>query len=231
MPTDASRIRLILELRRAGIVDATVLAAIESVPRERFIPETFQDQAWEDIALPIGLGQTISQPRVVAMMTEALCVTKRHRVLEIGTGSGYQAAVLAHLCRRLYTIERHPALLARAEEILKALGFTNIVTRAGDGMAGWPELAPFDRILVTAAPRTPPQALLDQLSPAGGIMVIPMGETADSQHLWRITRTGGAFAREKLAAVRFVPLLPGLADDSKGDDGSWGNGSRGGAPR
>jgi protein-L-isoaspartate(D-aspartate) O-methyltransferase len=213
MATDASRIRLILELRRAGIVDAAVLGAIESVPRERFIPETFQDQAWEDIALPIGLGQTISQPRVVATMTEALRVTKRHRVLEIGTGSGYQAAVLAHLCRRLYTIERHPALLARAEEILKGLGFTNIVTRAGDGMEGWPELSPFDRILVTAAPKSPPQKLLDQLSPEGGVMVIPMGATADSQHLWRITRTGDAFAREKLSPVRFVPLLPGSADD------------------
>lgn len=215
MATDASRIRLILELRRAGIVDAGVLGAIESVPRQRFIPETFQDQAWEDIALPIGLGQTISQPRVVATMTEALRVTKRHRVLEIGTGSGYQAAVLAQLCRRLYTIERHPALLAHAEAILKALGFTTIVTRAGDGMAGWPDLAPFDRILVTAAPKAPPQALLDQLSPEGGVMVIPMGDTADAQHLWRITRTGAALAREKLAPVRFVPLLPGLADDGK----------------
>jgi len=190
MPTDAARIRLLLELRRAGITDAAVLGAIETVPRERFIPETFQDQAWEDIALPIGLGQTISQPRVVAMMTEALAVTKRHRVLEIGTGSGYQAAVLAKLCRRLYTIERHPALLARAEAILKALGVTNAVTRAGDGMAGWPDLAPFDRIIVTAAPREVPKPLLDQLSPEGGVMVIPMGRTADSQHLWRLTRQG-----------------------------------------
>lgn len=215
MPTDANRIRLILGLRRAGITDASVLAAIESVPRERFIPETFRDQAWEDIALPIGLGQTISQPRVVATMTEALRVTKRHRVLEIGTGSGYQAAVLAHLCRRLYTIERHPALLERAEGILKELGFTNIVARAGDGMAGWPELAPFDRIIVTAAPKDAPQALLDQLSPEGGVMVIPMGRTADSQHLWRLTRTGEEIAREKLMAVRFVPLLPGVADDTK----------------
>ncbi|WP_144300286.1 protein-L-isoaspartate(D-aspartate) O-methyltransferase [Elioraea rosea] len=215
MPTDASRIRLILGLRRAGITDASVLAAIESVPRERFIPETFRDQAWEDIALPIGLGQTISQPRVVATMTEALKVSKRHRVLEIGTGSGYQAAVLARLCRRLYTIERHPALLERAEGILKELGLTNIVARAGDGMAGWPELAPFDRIIVTAAPKEAPQALLDQLSPDGGIMVIPMGRTADSQHLWRLTRNGEEIAREKLMAVRFVPLLPGVADDTK----------------
>jgi protein-L-isoaspartate(D-aspartate) O-methyltransferase len=214
MPTDANRIRLVLGLRSAGITDAAVLGAIESVPRERFIPETFRDQAWEDIALPIGLGQTISQPRVVAMMTEALKVTKRHRVLEIGTGSGYQAAVLAKLCRRLYTIERHPALLARAEAILKELGLTNIVTRAGDGMAGWPELAPFDRIIVTAAPAEAPKPLLDQLSPEGGIMVIPMGRTADSQHLWRITRQGDRYDREQLWAVRFVPLLPGLADDS-----------------
>jgi protein-L-isoaspartate(D-aspartate) O-methyltransferase len=213
MPTDAARIRLILGLRRAGITDAAVLAAIETVPRERFVPETFRDQAWEDVALPIGLGQTISQPRVVAMMTEALRVTRRHRVLEIGTGSGYQAAVLAKLCRRLYTIERHPALLARAEAILKELGVTNVVTRAGDGMAGWPELAPFDRIIVTAAPREAPKPLLDQLSPEGGVMVIPMGGSAESQHLWRITRRGEAYDSERLAAVRFVPLLPGVAED------------------
>jgi protein-L-isoaspartate(D-aspartate) O-methyltransferase len=208
------RARLIKGLRDQGITDVAVLAAIETTPRESFIPEMFRDQAWEDIALPIGLGQTISQPRVVAMMTEALRVTKRHRVLEIGTGSGYQAAVLARLCRRLYTIERHPLLLARAEAILKALGHTNIVTRAGDGMQGWPELAPFDRIIVTAAPRAAPEKLLAQLSPEGGVMVIPMGETADSQHLWRITREGERFVKEKLLAVRFVPLLPGLADDS-----------------
>jgi protein-L-isoaspartate(D-aspartate) O-methyltransferase len=210
------RARLVQRLRDVGITDVAVLAAIETTPRESFIPETFRDQAWEDIALPIGLGQTISQPQVVAMMTEALAVTKRHRVLEIGTGSGYQAAVLAKLCRRLYTIERHPLLLARAEAILKELGHTNIVTRAGDGMRGWPELAPFDRIIVTAAPRAAPQALLDQLSPEGGAMVIPMGETADSQHLWRITRQGERFDRERLTAVRFVPLLPGVADDSTG---------------
>ncbi|MCU0986426.1 MAG: protein-L-isoaspartate(D-aspartate) O-methyltransferase [Acetobacteraceae bacterium] len=210
------RARLVQGLRDVGITDVAVLAAIETTPRESFIPETFRDQAWEDIALPIGLGQTISQPRVVAMMTEAVRVTKRHRVLEIGTGSGYQAAVLAKLCRRLYTIERHPLLLARAEEILKALGHTNIVTRAGDGMEGWPELAPFDRIIVTAAPRSAPAKLLDQLSPEGGVMVIPMGETADSQNLWRITRQGDRFEKEKLAGVRFVPLLPGLADDSAG---------------
>ena len=210
------RARLVQRLRDVGITDVAVLAAIETTPRESFIPETFRDQAWEDIALPIGLGQTISQPQVVAVMTEALKVTKRHRVLEIGTGSGYQAAVLAKLCRRLYTIERHPLLLARAEEILKELDHTNIVTRAGDGMQGWPELAPFDRIIVTAAPRAAPQALLDQLSPAGGVMVIPMGETADSQNLWRITRQGERFDRERLSAVRFVPLLPGVADDSAG---------------
>lgn len=210
------RARLIKGLRDQGITDVAVLAAIETTPRERFIPDTFRDQAWEDIALPIGLGQTISQPRVVAMMTEALKVMGRHRVLEIGTGSGYQAAVLAKLCRRLYTIERHPLLLARAEGILKVLGNTNIVTRAGDGMEGWPELAPFDRIIVTAAPRQVPRQLLEQLSPQGGVIVIPLGETADSQHLWRITRHGDHFEHEKLAAVRFVPLLPGLADDRGG---------------
>ena len=129
MASDPSRIRLVLALRRAGITDAAVLAAIESIPRELFVPEPFKDQAWEDTALPIGLGQTISQPQVVALMTEALKVSKKHRVLEIGTGSGYQAAVLAKLCRRLYTIERHPALLERAQAIFRDLGLTNIVTR------------------------------------------------------------------------------------------------------
>lgn len=208
MASDPSRIRLILALRRAGITDASVLAAIESIPREAFVPETFKDQAWEDTALPIGLGQTISQPQVVALMTEALKVSRKHRVLEIGTGSGYQAAVLAKLCRRLYTIERHPALLERAEAIFRELGLTNIVTRCADGTKGWPELAPFDRIIVTAAPREAPPALLEQVSPEGGVMVLPMGPGPHDQWLWRLTRTGEAWARERLTAVRFVPLVP-----------------------
>jgi protein-L-isoaspartate(D-aspartate) O-methyltransferase len=207
MASDPSRIRLILALRRAGITDAAVLAAIESIPREVFVPDTFKDQAWEDTALPIGLGQTISQPQVVALMTEALQVSRKHRVLEIGTGSGYQAAVLAKLCRRLYTIERHPALLERAEGIFRTLGLTNIVTRCADGTRGWPELAPFDRIIVTAAPPEEPPALMAQVSPEGGVMVLPMGPSHD-QWLWRLTRTGEAWARERLTAVRFVPLVP-----------------------
>lgn len=207
MASDPSRIRLILALRRAGITDAAVLAAIESIPREVFVPDTFKDQAWEDTALPIGLGQTISQPQVVALMTEALQVSRKHRVLEIGTGSGYQAAVLAKLCRRLYTIERHPALLERAEGIFRTLGLTNIVTRCADGTKGWPELAPFDRIIVTAAPPEEPPALMAQVSPEGGVMVLPMGPSHD-QWLWRLTRTGERWERERLTAVRFVPLVP-----------------------
>lgn len=207
MASESARIRLILALRRAGITDAAVLAAIETTPRDRFVPETFRDQAWEDTALPIGLGQTISQPQVVALMTEALKVARTHRVLEIGTGSGYQAAVLARLCRRVYTIERHPALLARAEAIFRDLGLANIVTRCADGTKGWPEAAPFDRIIITAAPREPPPALLDQLSPEGGIMVLPMGPSPQDQWLWRLSRRGDAWEHERLAAVRFVPLV------------------------
>lgn len=210
MASDPSRIRLILALRRAGITDAAVLAAIESIPREVFVPETFKDQAWEDMALPIGLGQTISQPQVVALMTEALQVSKKHRVLEIGTGSGYQAAVLAKLCRRLYTIERHPALLERAEAIFRDLGLTNIVSRCADGTRGWPELAPFDRIIVTAAAEEIPQALTEQLAD-GGVMLLPLGPQAGTQHIVRVTKSGETLQEERLIAVRFVPLLPGTA--------------------
>lgn len=210
MVSDPSRIRLILALRRAGITDAAVLAAIESIPREVFVPETFKDQAWEDTALPIGLGQTISQPQVVALMTEALQVSRKHRVLEIGTGSGYQAAVLAKLCRRLYTIERHPALLARAEAIFRELDLTNIVTRCADGTRGWPELAPFDRIIVTAAAIEVPQTLVDQLA-EGGVMVIPVGEEAGEQRLLRLRRTAAGVQEEDLIHTKFVPLVPGVA--------------------
>ncbi|MCC7271860.1 MAG: protein-L-isoaspartate(D-aspartate) O-methyltransferase [Alphaproteobacteria bacterium] len=198
-----------MELRRLGISDTRVLGAIERIARETFVPETFRDQAYEDTALPIGHGQTISQPSVVARMTEALAVGERHKVLEIGTGSGYQAAVLARLCRRLYTIERHRPLLRVAEERFRELRLHNVTARWGDGTKGWPESAPFDRIIVTAAGLEIPDSLADQLAP-GGIMVIPVGERADGQRLVRILRDADGLVCEDMGTVRFVPLVAGL---------------------
>ena len=151
MTVAARKIRLIMRLRRAGISDINVLSAIERIPREAFVPDSFQDQAYEDRTLPIGHGQTLSQPRVVALMTQALEIDRRIKVLEIGTGSGYQAAVLSRLCRRLYTIERHRELQRAAERRFQELRLHNITARLGDGAKGWPEQAPFARIMVTAA--------------------------------------------------------------------------------
>lgn len=201
--------RLIMELRSAGITDVRVLSAIERVPREVFLPDTFRDRAYENVALPIGHGQTISQPLVVAHMTEALAAGERHKVLEIGTGSGYQAAVLARLCRRVFTMERHRDLLRAAEQRFAALRIHNIVTRHGDGTKGWPEQAPFERILVTAAAAEVPPVLLESLAD-GGIMVIPVGDVHRDQVLLRLTRSGDEILREELAPVRFVPLVAGL---------------------
>lgn len=208
MTVAARKIRLIMQLRHAGIGATDVLSAIERIPREAFVPESFRDQAYENMALPIGQGQTLSQPQVVATMTQALGANRRLKVLEIGTGSGYQAAVLAQLCRRLYTIERHRELLAAAEERFAQLRLHNITCRAGDGGKGWPEQAPFSRIIVTAAAREVPAALLDQLSP-GGILVAPIGRPGAMQDLVRLTRRETGFAEESLGQVRFVPLVEG----------------------
>lgn len=208
MTIDARKIRLIMQLRRSGVTDTAVLAVIERLPRELFVPRSFLDQAYEDMALPIGSGQTISQPLVVAMMTQALGLHDRQKVLEIGTGSGYQAAVLSRLVRRVYTIERHRALLHEAEGRFAQLGFHNITTRAGDGTKGWPEQAPFDRILVTAAADGDiPKTLTDQLA-LGGVMVAPLGNDRRDQRVYRIRRTETGLQREELWPVRFVPLLP-----------------------
>jgi protein-L-isoaspartate(D-aspartate) O-methyltransferase len=202
-------LRLLMELRGAGITDARVLGAIERVPREVFVPAAFKDQAYENVALPIGQGQTISQPLVVALMTEALEVGERDKVLEIGTGSGYQAAVLARLCRRVFTIERHRGLLKEAERRFAGLKIHNITTRFGDGTKGWPEQAPFDRILVTAAAPDLLKKLLDQLAPEG-ILVAPVGEERRNQQLIRVRRSDGETVTEELGGVRFVPLVAGL---------------------
>jgi protein-L-isoaspartate(D-aspartate) O-methyltransferase len=209
----ARKIRLIMHLRRAGIADTAVLSAIERIPREAFVPESFQDQSYEDMTLPVGRGQTLSAPSVVAQMTQALRTDRRTKVLEIGTGTGYQAAVLSRLCRRLYTIERHRDLLVEAERRLLKLRLYNITTRVGDGARGWPEQAPFTRIIVTAAAETVPATLVDQLAP-GGIMVVPVGRQGGDQALLRLTREADGIREEILDSVRFVPLVMGLPSDA-----------------
>lgn len=212
------RIRLVMHLRNLGVSDTRVLSAMEKVPRDYFVPAAVKHQAWDDMALPIGRGQTISQPFIVASMSAALKLSDRDKVLEIGTGCGYQTAILAHLCRRVYSIERHKPLLVDAEKRFDALKLRNITAIAGDGMKGWPRIngidqAPFDKIIVTAAARDkPPQALLDQLKP-DGIMVIPVAVNGE-QILRRYTKTSeDTFAIKDLMPVRFVPLLPDIAKD------------------
>jgi protein-L-isoaspartate(D-aspartate) O-methyltransferase len=201
---------LTAELRRQGIQDARVLRAIAQVPRDLFVSGAFQAQAYENAALPIECGQTISQPYVVAVMTEALEVGARMKVLEIGTGSGYQAAVLAQLCRRVYTIERYRTLLREAEARFQRLGLHNVTARLGDGTKGWPEQAPFERILVTAAAAEIPERLAAQLAP-GGIMIVPVNETADTQQILRVRRGAEGLEAHPILPVRFVPLVEGVA--------------------
>ncbi len=212
------RIRLIMDLRTKGIIDTDVLSAIERVPRDAFVPKHSHDRAWEDIALPIGLGQTISQPFVVAYMTQALKINDRDKVLEIGTGCGYQCAVLSHLARRVYSIERHKYLLVDAEQRFEALKLRNITAIAADGMKGWPTIngidqAPFDKIIVTAAARRkPPQGLLDQIK-VGGMMIIPVGEPGDQMLKLYKRESDEAYSVKDLHPVRFVPLLPDVSHD------------------
>ena len=211
MTPESRKIRLILELRRGGITDTRVLAAMERMPREVFVPQAFADKAYDNAALPIGHQQTVSQPMIVARMTQALEAGKRHKVLEIGTGSGYQAAVLARVCRRLYTLERHRDLLAAAEKRFQQLRITNITARTGDGIRGWPEQAPFDRIIVTAAAREGMlQGLVAQLA-VGGVMVVPLGTEDGEQRLMRVRRLEIGAESEDLGGVRFVPLVAGVA--------------------
>jgi len=194
------------QLQRRGVSDRRVLEAMRTVPRHRFVPASLQHLAYSDRPLPIGQGQTISQPYIVGYMTEALGVDATHAVLEIGTGSGYQAAVLAHLARVVYTIEIVPELAQRASAMLKELGYTRVHVRQGDGYAGWPEHAPFDRIMVTAAPEQVPQPLIDQLR-AGGRMVIPVG-SAD-QWMTIVEKTPSGVVQRRTIPVRFVPFTRG----------------------
>ena len=209
---DPRAMQLVLELRQNGITDDKLIGVMERLPRELFVPQAFQPRAYENLALPIGYHQTVSQPHVVALMTQALELNDRCKVLEIGTGSGYQAAVLAPLCRRLYSIERHKGLLVEAENRFKQLRIPNITTRLGDGSKGWPEQAPFDRIIVTAAAIDIPPILVEQMA-VGGIMVVPIGDDQHDQRLVKVVRTEEGTRISDLGWVRFVPFVEGEAPD------------------
>jgi protein-L-isoaspartate(D-aspartate) O-methyltransferase len=197
---------LLVELRSQGIRDERVLAAIARVPRERFVPAVSRDLAWANVALPIGAGQTISQPYIVALMTTALGLSGQERVLEIGTGSGYQAAILAELATEVVTVERYASLATAAESLLAELGYGNVRVAVGDGTTGWPEGAPYERIIVTAGAPRVPLPLLAELRPDGGRLVIPVGES-DDQVLLVVERHGDRTTEQPLGPVRFVPLI------------------------
>jgi protein-L-isoaspartate(D-aspartate) O-methyltransferase len=207
---DVERMEFQLGLRQRGISDQAVLRAMDEVPREHFVTAELTDSAYADRALPIACGQTISQPYVVAYMTEQLDVEPQHRVFEVGTGSGYQAAILSRLVREVVSVERYRTLADTARERLKTLGYSNVTVIAGDGFAGAPERAPFDRIIVTAAAEEVPDALVAQLG-EGGKMVLPLGPRNGTQHIVKLSKTAGGLTRQNLIAVRFVPLLHGQA--------------------
>jgi protein-L-isoaspartate(D-aspartate) O-methyltransferase len=206
---DPRLIQLVMALRGGGVTDARVLAAIERTPRDLFVPERFSDQAFDDRALPIDCGQTISQPLIVALMTQALKLDDRCKVLEIGTGSGYQAAVLSRLARRVYSVERYRTLSREAEARFAQMRLTNIVTRVGDGTVGWPEQAPFDRIILTASAPVRPDAILAQLKD-GGIAIAPV-DRGPKQVLVRYQREGDELLSSDIMDVRFVPMVKGEA--------------------
>ena len=211
-PISEHRMRFMFALRSHGVTDSRVLNAMERVDRAAFVRGVFADRAYEDTPLPIECGQTISQPTMVAIMTQALRVGPRDKVLEVGTGSGYQAAILSQLTRRVYTIERHPRLARIARERFRECDLGNIVTITGDGSLGLPDVAPFDRILVTAATEDPPGPLLEQLR-VGGIMVLPVGQSDAVQTLLRVRRTADELDYEELCPVRFVPLVAGVSQE------------------
>ncbi|OSQ37784.1 protein-L-isoaspartate(D-aspartate) O-methyltransferase [Thalassospira mesophila] len=202
---------LLATLRLDGIHDDAVLEALAAIPREMFVAEPFVGRAWENVALPISKGQTISQPYIVALMTQALQLNDRMKVLEVGTGSGYQAAILARLARRVYTLERQKPLLREAENRFRRLGLHTISTLHADGGLGWKAQAPFDRIIVTASAQDVPPVLVDQLA-IGGIMVVPVGEVSHTQILLRVMRTPTGIDVTELMPVRFVPMLAGTEE-------------------
>ncbi|MBF9031355.1 protein-L-isoaspartate(D-aspartate) O-methyltransferase [Rhodobacterales bacterium HKCCE3408] len=204
-----AQMQFLFQLRSRGVTDSAVLMAMEKIDRGQFVGGTFEGHAYDDMPLPIACGQTISQPSVVGLMTQALGVQPRDKVLEVGTGSGYQAAILGQLARRVYTIDRHRALAREAERRLEAARITNVTVICADGCFGLPEQAPFDRILVTAAAEDPPGPLLQQLKP-GGVMVLPVGQSDTVQSLIKVTRTETGFDYDELLPVRFVPLVEGM---------------------
>lgn len=206
------KMQFLFALRSRGVTDSGVLSAMEKTDRGLFVRGLFAERAYEDMPLPIACGQTISQPSVVGLMTQALEVSPRDKVLEVGTGSGYQAAILSHLARRVYTVDRHRRLVREARAIFDALGIVNITGFTADGSFGLPDQAPFDRILVTAAAEDPPGPLLAQLK-IGGIMVLPVGQSDTVQSLIRVRRHEGGFEYDELRPVRFVPLVEGVARD------------------
>ncbi|HEY9021171.1 MAG: protein-L-isoaspartate(D-aspartate) O-methyltransferase [Paracoccaceae bacterium] len=206
------KMQFLYALRSKGVTDSRVLTAMEKIDRGPFIRGIFAARAYEDMPLPIACGQTISQPSIVGLMTQALQVSARDTVLEVGTGSGYQAAILSQLARRVYTVDRHRRLVREAREIFDALQLTNITAFTADGSFGLPDQAPFDRILVTAAAEDPPGPLLAQLK-IGGIMVLPVGQSDTVQSLIRVTRHDTGFDYDELRPVRFVPLVEGLGRD------------------
>ena len=207
------KMQFLYSLRSSGVTNKRVLTAMEIIDRRNYVSDTFADNAYEDTPLPIGCGQTISQPSIVAIMTEALDVQPRDKVLEIGTGSGYQAAILSRLARRIYTIDRHSILVQAARNVFKEQDIPNITTFTADGSRGLPDQAPFDRIIVTAASEDPPSTLLDQLR-LGGIMVLPVGQSDSMQRLVKIKKTENGLEYHELRSVRFVPLLEGLGKAS-----------------
>lgn len=206
------KMQFLFALRSKGVTDSKTLTAMEKIDRALFVRGHFAERAYEDMPLPIAAGQTISQPSIVGLMTQALNVQPRDKVLDVGTGSGYHAAVLSQLARRVYTIDRHRKLVVEARRIYEGLDITNITTITGDGSFGLPDQAPFDRILVTAAAEDPPGPLLAQLK-IGGIMVLPVGQSDTVQSLISVTRTENGFEYDELRPVRFVPLLEGLGKD------------------
>ncbi|MFP7571428.1 protein-L-isoaspartate(D-aspartate) O-methyltransferase [Marivita sp. S2033] len=207
------KMQFLYALRSRGVTNAAVLTAMEQIDRAPFVKGYFAERAYEDMPLPIACGQTISQPSVVGLMTQALEVSARDTVLEVGTGSGYQAAILSQLARRVYTVDRHQRLVREARAVFDQLGLTNVTAFTADGSFGLPDQAPFDRILVTAAAEDPPGPLLAQLK-VGGIMVLPVGQSDAVQHLIRVRRTPQGLEYDELRPVRFVPLIEGVARDA-----------------
>ncbi len=211
-PGAETKMQFLFALRSKGVTDARVLSAMEQIDRGPFVRGIFTERAYEDMPLPIACGQTISQPSVVGIMTQALQVSPRDKVLEVGTGSGYQAAILSKLARRVYSVDRHARLVREAKAVFEALDLTNITTVIADGSHGLPEQAPFDRIIVTAAAEDPPGPLLAQLK-IGGIMIVPVGQSDAVQTLIRVRRGETGFDYDEIRPVRFVPLLEGLGKD------------------